>query len=50
MVSEMYWNLRKRFEASDVDPNDDKLAAQLAAIKWDMDSKGRIKVERSGTD
>jgi hypothetical protein len=46
----MYWNLRKRFEASDVDPNDDKLAAQLAAIKWDMDSKGRIKVERSGTD
>src|SRR5215212_170332 len=41
--AEWYWNLRKRFEAGDIDidQHDDKLAAQLGAIKWDMDSRGR---------
>jgi hypothetical protein len=30
----------------DLDPNDDELAAQLCAIKWDVDSRGRVRVER----
>jgi hypothetical protein len=45
--SEWFWNLRERFEAGeiDIDPTDDKLAAQLGAIKWTMVSKGQIQVE-----
>jgi hypothetical protein len=29
----------------DIDPDDDKLAAQLGSIKWGIDSRGRIKIE-----
>jgi hypothetical protein len=38
---------RESFEASeiDIDPEDDKLAAQLGSIKWTVDSRGRIKIE-----
>jgi hypothetical protein len=41
------WTLRERFEQSeiDIDPDDDKLAAQLGSIKWGIDSRGRIKIE-----
>jgi hypothetical protein len=39
--------LRERFEQGeiDIDPYDDKLAAQLGSIKWGIDSRGRIKIE-----
>lgn len=45
--AEDYWTLRERFERCeiDIDPDDDKLAAQLGAIKWGIDSRGRIKIE-----
>ena len=37
----------ERFEQGeiDIDPDDDKLAAQLGSIKWGIDSRGRIKLE-----
>jgi hypothetical protein len=39
--------LRELFEQGeiDIDPDDDKLAAQLGSIKWGIDSRGRIKIE-----
>jgi hypothetical protein len=45
--AEDYWTLREQFEQGDVDidPDDDKLAAQLGSIKWGIDSRGRIKIE-----
>ena len=45
--AEDYWTLRERFEQGeiDIDPHDDKLAAQLGSIKWGIDSRGRIKIE-----
>ena len=38
---------KERFEQGemDIDPDDDKLAAQLGSIKWGIDSRGRIKIE-----
>ena len=41
------WKLSERFEQGeiDVEPDDDKLAAQLGSIKWGIDSRGRIKIE-----
>jgi phage terminase large subunit len=46
--AESYWYLREMFEqdAIDLDPDDEELAAQLCAIKWEVDSRGRVKVER----
>jgi hypothetical protein len=45
--AEDYWTLRERFEQGeiDIDPDDDKLAAQLGSIKWGIGSRGRIKIE-----
>jgi hypothetical protein len=45
--AEDYWTLRERFEQGevDIDPDDDKLAAQLGSIKWGIESRGRIKIE-----
>jgi hypothetical protein len=45
--AEDFWTLRERFEQGevDIDPDDDKLAAQLGSIKWGIDSRGRIKIE-----
>jgi hypothetical protein len=45
--AEDYWTMRELFENSeiDIDPDDDKLAAQLGSIKWGIDSRGRIKIE-----
>jgi hypothetical protein len=39
--------VRELFEQGevDIDPDDDKLAAQLGSIKWGIDSRGRIKIE-----
>jgi hypothetical protein len=38
--AEDFWTLRERFEQGeiDIDPDDDKLAAQLGSIKWGLDS------------
>jgi hypothetical protein len=46
--AESYWCLREWFEQGliDIDPNDEELAAQLCSIKWEVDSRGRINVER----
>lgn len=45
--SEWYWALREVFQEGliDIDPNDEDLAAQLGAIKFKVDSRGRIWVE-----
>lgn len=45
--SEQYWNLRERLEKGeiDIDPADDDLASQLLSLKYEVDSRGRIKVE-----
>lgn len=45
--AEDYWTLRELFENGeiDIDPDDDKLAAQLGSSKWGIDSRGRIKIE-----
>jgi phage terminase large subunit len=45
--AEAYWSLRESLERGtvDLDPFDDDLAAQLGAIKWKTDSRGRIQIE-----
>ena len=45
--AEWYWQLRDLFEADqvDLDPSDDELAAQLAAIRYELTSKSLIKIE-----
>lgn len=44
--AELYWNLRDLFrnEAIKLD-DDDRSASQLSAMKYEVDSKGRIKIE-----
>ena len=46
--AEDYWTLRELFEQGeiDIDPDDDQLAARLGSIKWGIDSRGRIKMNR----
>jgi hypothetical protein len=45
--AEVYWQLRGDLEAGtvDFDPFDYAVAAQLGALKWKTDSKGRILIE-----
>lgn len=45
--AEAYWALRARFEDGDIDldPEDEDLAAELVALKWERSSRGRIKME-----
>lgn len=45
--AEWYWALRQRFETGDIDiaPDDDELAAQLGAIRFEYTSRGQIKIE-----
>lgn len=45
--SELYWTFSEAVANGevDLDPDDDDLAAQLGAIKWKLDSKGRIRLE-----
>jgi len=46
--AEVYWHLREEMAAGriDLDPNDEDALAQLGSIKYDIDSSGRIKVEK----
>ena len=45
--AEWYWGLRQRFEHADIDidPRDEELAVQLSALRWKLDSRGRIAIE-----
>ena len=45
--AEWYWHLRDLFQDGriDIDPADDDLATQLAQIRYDLDSRGRILIE-----
>ncbi len=44
--AEIFWNLRKRFERGEIEiPDDPKLTAQLAGLKYEYDDKGRIKMQ-----
>lgn len=45
--AEAFWRLRVLLEEgkADLDPHDDTLAAQLGALKWKVDSKGRVLIE-----
>jgi hypothetical protein len=45
--AEWYWHLRERFEsgAIDIDPADDVLASQLAALQYKFTSRGQIQIE-----
>ena len=45
--AEWFWRLRKLFEHGqvDIDPADDELAAQLGSIRYELTSKGQIKIE-----
>ena len=45
--AEWYWGLRQRFESGDIDidPEDQDLAAQLAAIKYKYTSRGQVQIE-----
>lgn len=48
LKAELYWQERERYERGeiDIDPEDEQLAEQAAGVKWSLDSKGRIAVER----
>lgn len=45
--SEVWWTFRELMEEGliDLDPADERLAAQLGSVKWTVDSAGRIEVE-----
>lgn len=45
--AELWWGLRERFEAGDVclSPDDQTLAAQLATVRYSLNSRGQIVVE-----
>jgi hypothetical protein len=45
--AEVFWGLREALEQGelDLDPDDDELAAQLGALKWRVDSSGRVLIE-----
>jgi hypothetical protein len=44
--AEWYWNLRKLFEAKEIDiGTDEDLASQLSKLKYKITSKGQIQIE-----
>jgi hypothetical protein len=45
--SEVWWTFRELMEEGliDLDPADEKLAAELGSVKWGVDSAGRIQIE-----
>lgn len=45
--AEAYWTLREELKAGrlDLDPDDEDLAAQLLAIRWSVNRRGRIQIE-----
>lgn len=46
LVSELYWRLREDFEKDSIQiPNNTNLINQLPVRKYDVDSKGRIRIE-----
>jgi len=46
LSAEMHWEMRKRFETGNIDiPDNEQLLSQLPARKYDMTSKGQIKIE-----
>ena len=46
--AELYWALRQRFQTGDIaiDPQDDRLAAQLTGMRWHANSRGQICLEK----
>jgi len=45
--AEWYWGLRQRFEEGDIDIEDDEeLTAQLATLKYKLNSRGQIFIEK----
>lgn len=46
--AEMWWTVREHFDMGliDLDPDDEDLAAELLAIKYVIDSTGRIQIEK----
>jgi hypothetical protein len=47
LKAELWWGLRERFEAGDIvlDPADGETAAQLATVKYSLNSRGQIMIE-----
>jgi hypothetical protein len=45
LKSEMYWNLRARFQSGAVSGLDDETLAELAGIQWLVDVRGRTAIE-----
>lgn len=45
--AEVYWTFKEEMELGhvDLDPDDDQLASQLGSVKWELDSKGRVRIE-----
>ncbi|MGB8219521.1 MAG: hypothetical protein WCE46_03970 [Methanoregula sp.] len=44
--AEMWWTLRERFESGDISiPDDEELIAQLAGIRYKVNSKGQVFIE-----
>ena len=45
--AQWFWDMREKFELGeiDIDPNDGELAAQVSALRYKVDSKGRILIE-----
>ncbi|TAD90049.1 MAG: hypothetical protein EAZ99_07420 [Alphaproteobacteria bacterium] len=44
--AELWWRLRERAEAGDLDlPDDDSLIAEMARLRWGLDGRGRIALE-----
>lgn len=52
LKAELYWGVRELFERGlvDIDPLDDDLAGQLAGIRYERTSKGRIKISDKRKD
>ena len=47
--SEVYWKLRKKLEGGSIAlPPDARLTEELLAVRWGLDSGGRIKMESKG--
>jgi hypothetical protein len=47
LKSQLYWNIRERFETGNIDisPDDEDVAAQAVIVRWKPNSKGKIMIE-----
>ena len=44
--AEIFWQLRERFQKGDIDtPDNSKMVAQLAGLKYEFDSSGKLKLQ-----